>query len=567
MPMSTITVAGINPALVVLGPTQQLNYNLEVGTLQLNNNFIPVGPVSSFTHSEIRNNLLSGFRWTHQTTSTDTYGTFTLQSFVNGQNYTLGTNMIRFSSAGIDTFVPINFNNESITGGIWNGAAIDVPYGGTGLTSTTAYSVICGGTTSTGALQSVSGTGTLGQVLTSNGPGTLPTWQGVFGNVVSSLTGTANQVLVNGTSGSPTTGAVTLTLPQSIDTAATLQFAKLGLGAAAGAALFSVGASNQFQINTTGIVTNGTWQGTLVDVPYGGTGIASTTAYSVICGGTTSTGALQSVATLGTLGQVLTSNGNGALPTWQSIPSNVSSLTGTANQVLVNGTSGSPTTGAVTLTLPQSVATSSDVQFNKLGLGGVASNSALEVVNLNAQIGFAAGTAAPTNGLIVSGNVSIGSSTATELFNVGSSNQFQVSSTGLVVAPFLFMTNTAIPTPPVNVNSGIYSVNTGKPTFTSGTAIYRGTIVTSQTGVAGATSGTANMNGTVGALVNTTAITTNSIVLVTRSTGAGGAPAAANTGWITVGSIVNNTSFRIFSTDTGDTSANGHTVHWLIINP
>ncbi|MDC7243660.1 MAG: hypothetical protein PQJ44_06965 [Sphaerochaetaceae bacterium] len=49
----------------------------------------------------------------------------------------------------------------------------------------------------------------------------------------------------------------------------------------------------------------------------GGTGVTSTTAYAVICGGTTSTAALQSIASVGTSGQVLTSNGAGALPTFQ----------------------------------------------------------------------------------------------------------------------------------------------------------------------------------------------------------------------------------------------------------
>lgn len=48
--------------------------------------------------------------------------------------------------------------------------------GGTGATSFTAYSVICGGTANTNPLQNVSGLGTSGQVLTSNGAGTLPTW-------------------------------------------------------------------------------------------------------------------------------------------------------------------------------------------------------------------------------------------------------------------------------------------------------------------------------------------------------------------------------------------------------
>lgn len=49
----------------------------------------------------------------------------------------------------------------------------------------------------------------------------------------------------------------------------------------------------------------------------GGTGVASLTAYAPIFGGTTGTGAVQS-GTVGTSGQVLTSNGAGALPTFQT---------------------------------------------------------------------------------------------------------------------------------------------------------------------------------------------------------------------------------------------------------
>lgn len=67
---------------------------------------------------------------------------------------------------------------------ISNGSSADPSFGtavvaggGTGATSFTAYSVICGGTTSTGALQNVSGVGTATQVLTSNGAGALPSWQ------------------------------------------------------------------------------------------------------------------------------------------------------------------------------------------------------------------------------------------------------------------------------------------------------------------------------------------------------------------------------------------------------
>ncbi len=66
-------------------------------------------------------------------------------------------------------------NATSMTLG-WTGE-LSVPRGGTAASSFTAYSVICGGTTATGALQSVVGLGTAGEQLTSNGPGMLPTWQ------------------------------------------------------------------------------------------------------------------------------------------------------------------------------------------------------------------------------------------------------------------------------------------------------------------------------------------------------------------------------------------------------
>lgn len=57
-------------------------------------------------------------------------------------------------------------------------SAITVPQGGTGQTTlTTAYGVLCAGTTATGAVQTLSSLGTSGQVLTSNGAAALPTWQ------------------------------------------------------------------------------------------------------------------------------------------------------------------------------------------------------------------------------------------------------------------------------------------------------------------------------------------------------------------------------------------------------
>lgn len=58
--------------------------------------------------------------------------------------------------------------------------------------------------------------------------------------------------------------------------------------------------------------------GTDVPVADGGTGRSSHTAYAVLCGGTTTTTPQQSIASVGTAGQILTSNGAGLLPTFQA---------------------------------------------------------------------------------------------------------------------------------------------------------------------------------------------------------------------------------------------------------
>ena len=54
---------------------------------------------------------------------------------------------------------------------------LPIENGGTEATSFTAYAVICGGTTTTTALQPIAGVGSSGQVLTSNGAAALPTFQ------------------------------------------------------------------------------------------------------------------------------------------------------------------------------------------------------------------------------------------------------------------------------------------------------------------------------------------------------------------------------------------------------
>jgi len=75
------------------------------------------------------------------------------------------------------------------TGTAWTSATtLGVANGGTGLTTTTtAYGVLAAGTTATGALQNI-GTGTASQVLTSNGPGVLPSFQAAAAGGFSNMT-------------------------------------------------------------------------------------------------------------------------------------------------------------------------------------------------------------------------------------------------------------------------------------------------------------------------------------------------------------------------------------------
>lgn len=67
----------------------------------------------------------------------------------------------------------------------------------------------------------------------------------------------------------------------------------------------------------------------------GGTGAITFTAYSIVAAGTTSTGSFQNVSGVGNSGQVLTSNGAAALPTWQAGGASFTWAVITANQTAV----------------------------------------------------------------------------------------------------------------------------------------------------------------------------------------------------------------------------------------
>lgn len=87
-------------------------------------------------------------------------------------------------------------------------AAVTVAQGGTGLTSYAEGDLLYG--TAGGALAKLAAPAVPGYVLGSTAG--VPTWEQLSTLTATTITGTANQVLVNGTSGSGQTGSVTLTL-------------------------------------------------------------------------------------------------------------------------------------------------------------------------------------------------------------------------------------------------------------------------------------------------------------------------------------------------------------------
>lgn len=290
----------------------------------------------------------------------------------------------------------------TITSGTWNGSTIPVAYGGTGVTASSGASSVmlrdanqnvavnrlnqsntstaaAGGTTALTAASSYSQTltGTGNQTFTMPDATTLTTGVAfVFNN---NATGTVTlQDYSTGAIGTITSGgAVELVLLSNGTVAGTWDVH----GYLPEAVTWGTNALN---LGTT-VITNGTWNGGTIPTAYGGTGLTtftaansalystsasalaagtlpvaaggtgatSATAYAVLCGGTTSTGAYQSIAGVGSSGQVLTSNGAGALPTFQAAAG--ATITGTTTSATyyvigTTSTSGSLTTASISNT-------------------------------------------------------------------------------------------------------------------------------------------------------------------------------------------------------------------------
>jgi hypothetical protein len=209
------------------------------------------------------------------------------------------------------------------------GSALPIASGGTGSTSTTFVNLA---TNVTGTLPVGNG----GTGITSFGSG-VATFLGTpsSANLAAALTdetGSGSAVFAT----SPTLVTPILGTPQSATltnaTGLPISSGVSGLGTNVATALaVSVGSAGAPVVNggvlgtpSSGTLTNTTGlplttgvTGTL-PVANGGTGLSTTTEYSVVFAGTTATGPFQASAGPGTATHVLTSNGAGALPTFQA---------------------------------------------------------------------------------------------------------------------------------------------------------------------------------------------------------------------------------------------------------
>ena len=146
----------------------------------------------------------------------------------------------------------------------------------------------------------------------------------------------------------------------------------------------------------------------------GGTGVKLTTPYAVICGGTTNTGPLQFIASVGTSGQVLTSNGAGSLPTFQT--------SGGSDQFDTDSGTATPSSGVINILADTNAGSS--VSFSGSGntvLFNVTDNKNNTIVGLGAGNNSLTGNYNTAFGLNALNNLTTGSNNVGVGFTAGQS--------------------------------------------------------------------------------------------------------------------------------------------------
>ena len=216
-------------------------------------------------------------------------------SIIQGQKGT-STQVLHGNATGMPTYGPISLTTDLY-------GILPVPNGGTGVASLNQHGVVIGNGV---APVNVTATGTSGQVLQSRGSGADPTYSTAIyptstlanellysstNDNITGLTTANNGVLVTSVSGVP---SISSTLPDLV----------------------------QYNITKLGTITNGTWNGTIVDLEHGGTSanlLSSASNGGIVWSNATQ---MQILAGIATANRMLLS-GSSSAPSWSlySMPS------------------------------------------------------------------------------------------------------------------------------------------------------------------------------------------------------------------------------------------------------
>ena len=450
--------------------------------------------------------------WTQTTSGTITVGTSNIvySQFSGTGAYTAG--------AGLT----LTGNSFAIT------APVSIALGGTGTTSTPSNGQLLIGNGSGYTLATI--TGTASQIGVTNAAGSITlTNLGVLSNIAGSgisvsgatgnvtigntgtlsITGTANQVLVNGTSGSAVTGAATLTLPQSIATTSSVTFGNVTDSALTANSFMYPGASGL--LSSTAAATNG----------------------QLLIG---STGAAPVAATLTAGSAISVTNAAGSITI---------ANTGVTSAVAGTGITVSGATGAVT------IGNSGVLSFSAGTTGLTPSAATTGAVTLGGTLGVANGgtglTTTPANGALDIGN---GSGFTRTTLTAGTGISVTNGSGSITIA------NTGVTSAAMTVPSFL-SVS-GSPITTTGTFAVTLATQTANTVFAGPTTGSAAAP-TFRALVLKDLST--ALQLYTENPSSPVAPSATGTNAVALGSAAVSSQYGGVVQASGEFSTAGDAQH------